>query len=124
MNDTSELPEVKVEPVPEPAPKRKRDKPVRPAKRPLLLRLFGISLWGAVKLVLVCILVGFIVLASQFDPRAPGVDPGAAIVNVVRSMVAAAGWMARNFWKPALAGATVVMPIWILWRLLSLPFRK
>nr|WP_233350943.1 DUF6460 domain-containing protein [Hyphomonas sp. ND6WE1B] len=30
----------------------------------------------------------------------------------------------RNFWKPALAGATIVLPLWILWRLVSLPFRK
>ncbi|MEL7453738.1 MAG: hypothetical protein AAGJ50_10250, partial [Pseudomonadota bacterium] len=40
----------------------------KPPKRALLLRLFGLSLWGAIKLTLVCILVGFVMLAMQLDP--------------------------------------------------------
>lgn len=95
-----------------------------PAKRSLLRRLFGISLWGAFKLVLICVFVGFIVLASQFDPRDPQVNVAAASVNIAKQAWAAAGWAVVNFWKPAATGATVVMPIWILWRLVSLPFRK
>jgi len=96
----------------------------KPAKRSVLLRLFGIKPWGAIKLTLICIFVGFIVLASQFDPRDPQVDVAAATWNIAQQAWSAAGWAAVNFWKPAVTGATVVLPIWILWRVVSLPFRK
>ena len=71
----SELPEVTVEPVPEPLPPRA---PVKAPPRSLLARLFGISVWGSLKLLGLCILVGFFVLASQFNPSNPDVDMGAA----------------------------------------------
>lgn len=93
-------------------------------KSSLLRRLFGIKIWGAIKLVIICIFVGFIVLASQFDPRDPQVDVAAASWNIAKQAWAAAGWAVVNFWKPAVTGATVVLPIWLIWRLVSLPFRK
>lgn len=113
---------------PEPPAKIKKAKATPPfaadEKRPLLRRLFGIGIWGAVKLIAICILVGFFVMAANFDPRAPDADVPAAMAAIFKQTVAAAGWAARNFWKPALAGATIVLPIWVLWRLVSLPFRK
>jgi len=96
----------------------------KPAKRNILLRLFGIGPWSAFKLLVVCIFVGFIVLASQFDPASPTFNAAQATTNVAKQAWAALGWAARNFWKPALAGASVVLPVWVLWRLVSLPFRK
>ena len=90
----------------------------------MLRRLFGIKVWGAIKLVVICIFVGFIVLASQFDPTDPQVDVAAASWNIAKQAWAAAGWAAVNFWKPAVTGATVVLPIWLIWRLVTLPFRK
>ena len=99
-------------------------KPPASAKRSLLRRLFGIKIWGAIKLVIICIFVGFIVLASQFDPRDPQVDVAAASWNIAKQAWATAGWAVMNFWKPAVTGATVVLPIWLIWRLVSLPFRK
>lgn len=121
---SSELPEVKVEPIPEAPPPRAGRTPAPDRPRPVLARLFGISVWGSLKLLALCILVGFFVLASQFDPTRPDVDAGAAIANVAQTAFSALGWAVRNFWKPALAGAAIVMPVWILWRLVSLPFRK
>lgn len=93
-------------------------------KRHVLLRLLGISLWGWVKLALLCILVGFFVMASEFDPSSPDVNVMGAIQRFLQSVGSLAGWAARNFWKPAIAGATIVLPIWLVWRLVSLPFRK
>lgn len=93
-------------------------------KRHVLLRLLGISVWGWVKLALLCILVGFFVMASEFDPSSPDVNVMGAIRRFLQSVGSLAGWAARNFWKPALAGATIVLPIWLVWRLVSLPFRK
>jgi hypothetical protein len=93
-------------------------------RRPLLRRLFGLSLWGGIKLVLLCILTGFIVIAANFDPRAPSFNPFETLGGIFRQAFAALGWALRNFWQPALIGATVVLPAWVLWRLVSLPFRK
>lgn len=95
-----------------------------PEKRSLLRRLFGIGIWGSIKLIALCILIGFFVMAANFDPRAPDADVPAAMAAIFKQTIAAAGWAARNFWKPALAGATIVLPLWVLWRLISLPFRK
>jgi len=93
-------------------------------KRHILLRLFGISPWGWLKLILLCILVGFLVMASEFDPASPDVNMMGAVQSFLASLGGLASWAARNFWKPAIAGATIVLPIWVLWRAISLPFRK
>ncbi|KCZ85497.1 hypothetical protein HAD_07430 [Hyphomonas adhaerens MHS-3] len=100
------------------------DKTGKPPKRPLLRRLFGISFWGGVKLTGLCILVGFFVMAANFNPAAQDANIPAALAAIAKQTLAAAGWAVRNFWKPALAGATIVVPLWVLWRLISLPFRK
>ena len=110
-------------PPPGPAPKVKA-KPEKLPPRSVLLRLFGIGPWGVLKLLGLCILVGFVVLAANFNPSSPDVNIPEAIASIARQALAAAGWAVRNFWKPALAGAGIVLPIWILWRLVSLPFRK
>jgi hypothetical protein len=93
-------------------------------RRHIMLRLFGIKLFGWVRLVLLCLLVGFFVLAAEFDPASPNVDVMSALGNFLNTAFSAAKWAIVNFWKPTLAGASIVMPIWFLWRVLSLPFRK
>lgn len=115
--------EIVIEPPATPVKHRKRRKE-KPPRRPLLRRLFGISIWGLLKLAFLCILVGFFVLASQFDPRSPSFDAPSAFAAIAREAWVAAGWAVTHFWKPALAGATVVLPIWTLWRLVTLPFRR
>ncbi len=103
-------------------PARRKREPVE--KRPLLVRLFAISPWGVFKLILVCILVGAVVMAANFDPRSPDVDMGNMVGALARDAWNATVWAVRNFWRPALAGAGIVLPVWVLWRLISLPFRK
>ena len=93
-------------------------------RRHILIRLLGISPWGWIKLILLCILVGFLVMASDFDPASPDVDMMSALQRFLASVGGLASWAARNFWQPALAGATIVLPIWLVWRAVSLPFRK
>lgn len=109
-------------PPPEPAPEPQPAPPAAP--RPLLVRLFGISVWGGVKLTGLCILVGFFVMAASFDPRHPDFNIARALGAILRQALSAFGWMIRNFWQPALAGALVVLPVWVIWRVISLPFRK
>ncbi len=99
-------------------------RPGKPPKRPVLQRLFGISLWGAFKLVVTCVLVGFFLLALEFDPVGDDGNVVGALGELLRNLFGAAVWAAKNFWKPLLAGASIVLPLWVLWRLVSLPFRK
>ena len=63
-------------------------------------------------------------MASEFDPASPDVNMTEAVQNFLASLGGLVSWTVRNFWKPALAGATIVLPIWVLWRAISLPFRK
>ncbi len=112
--------EVRIEPVEDKPGKARQAK----VKRHILLRLFGIRPFGWVKLALLCVLVGFLVMASEFDPASPNVNVMGAVGNFLSSAFATVRWAALNFWKPALAGAGIVMPIWLLWRLATLPFRK
>lgn len=93
-------------------------------KRALLLRLFGIGIWSTIKLAILCIIVGFVLLTMQFDPASPSFDASQAIGKFLQNAIATGKWAATNFWKPALTGAGLVLPIWILWRLISLPFRR
>lgn len=95
-----------------------------PQKRPLLKRLFGISIWGGLKLLGLCILTGFFVMAANFDPGNPDFNLAEALRAILRQSFAALGWAIGNFWQPALAGALVVLPVWVLWRVISLPWRK
>ncbi len=107
------------------APRARRKRAREPAaRRPLLVRLLSISPWGALKLTFLCILVGAVVMASQFDPRSPEIDVATVAGSLARDAWNAAVWSVRNFWRPALAGAGIVLPLWILWRLISLPFRR
>lgn len=99
-------------------------KKVRAEKRPILRRLFGISVWGGVKLFITCVVVGFFLLALEFDPVAQDVNVLGALGDLVKNLFGAALWALKNFWQPLLAGASIVLPLWVLWRLASLPFRK
>lgn len=123
-----ETPKIKPTPIVEESPARKwwqiwKPRPKKP-KRALLLRLFGIGIWGMIKLIILCILVGFIMLTMQFDPTSPSFDAMQTLGIFFENALATAKWTITNFWKPALTGASLVLPIWVLWRLISLPFRR
>ena len=111
--------DLETDPVPQPA----QTKP-KAVRRHVLIRLFGISVWGWFKLTLLCILVGFFVMVAQYEPEKANISVVEALGRFLRSVLAMTGWAAQNFWQPALAGASVVLPIWVLWRVISLPFRK
>ncbi|MEM1105967.1 MAG: hypothetical protein AAGH87_06215 [Pseudomonadota bacterium] len=99
-------------------------KPAKAPKRPLLVRIFGLSIWGAVKLLLVCILVGGFVMAWQGAQTAAEDSLTGAAGEAAQRLWQGAVWAAQNFWRPALYGAGVVVPFWVLWRVVTLPFRR
>ena len=137
----SEAPVIDIEPekgVPEPEAGGKADdqksskawwqvwkrRAARPPRRSVLVRLFGIGFWGWVRLVLLCISVGFIMLTMQFDAESPEFGAVQTVRVFFQNFVGALSWTIQNSWKPGLLGAGIVLPVWGLWRLVSLPFRR
>jgi hypothetical protein len=97
--------------------------PAAPPK-PFLARAFSLALGQALRLLAISTLTGFFVLAFDFGATGATFDIGGAVTAIVHRALTAIGWALESFWKPALAGALVVVPVWALWRLVRMPFRK
>jgi hypothetical protein len=82
------------------------------------------TLGQALRLLGLSTLTGFFVLAFDFAPTGTTFDLGGAVTAIFSRAFTAIGWAFDSFWKPAFAGAVVVLPIWALWRLVRAPFRK
>lgn len=100
------------------------DKKKSQAKRPLLARLFAISFWGAARLVIISLVVGIIQRVGWANRSDTGFDAVGAIAMIWENTFKGILWILQHGWKPTLIGATIVLPLWIIWRLVSLPFRK
>jgi hypothetical protein len=107
------MPEQAVTPLAEPQP-----------QKPWYVRAFSLTIGQALRLLLISTLTGFFVLAFDFAPGAATFDIGGAFTAIIHRAFTAIGWALESFWKPALAGALVVVPVWAIWRLIRLPFRK
>jgi hypothetical protein len=88
------------------------------------VRTFSLSVGQALRLLGISTLVGFFVLAFDFAPTGTTFDLGGAFTAIIHRAFTAIGWAFDSFWKPALAGAVFVLPVWALWRLVRAPFRK
>lgn len=97
--------------------------PAAPPK-PFLLRAFSLTPGQALRLLAISTLTGFFVLAFDFGAAGATFDVGGAFSAIVHRALTAIGWALESFWKPALAGALVVVPLWALWRLVRMPFKK
>jgi len=98
--------------------------PAPAVQKPFLVRTFSLSVGQALRLLGISTLVGFFVLALDFAPTGATFDLGGAFTAIIHRAFTAIGWAFDSFWKPALAGAVVVLPVWALWRLVRAPFRK
>ncbi len=98
--------------------------PAPAVQKPFLVRTFRLSVGQALRLLGISTLVGFFVLAFDFAPTGTTFDLGGAFTAIIHRAFTAIGWAFDSFWKPALAGAVVVLPVWALWRLVRAPFRK
>ena len=97
--------------------------PAAPPK-PFLARAFSLTPGQALRLLAISTLTGFFVLAFDFGAAGATFDVGGAFSAIVHRALTAIGWALESFWKPALAGALVVVPLWALWRLVRMPFKK
>lgn len=111
-------------PAPEPGSPPAPEARLVPEAKPFIVRAFSLSVGQALRLLLISTLTGFFVLAFDFAPGATTFDIGGAFTAILHRAFTAIGWALESFWKPALAGAVVVLPIWAIWRLIRLPFRK
>lgn len=98
--------------------------PPHETPRPWYIRAFRLTPGQAVRLVILSTLAGFFVLAFDYSPTGASFNAGGAFTAILHRAFTAIGWAFESFWKPALAGLIVVVPLWILWRLATLPFRK
>lgn len=125
VSDTDAPPDADAGAAPNPA------KPIKPAKklnreraRPMWLRLIAIGPGGFLNLVLWCVIAG---LVMRFTGLSPWTGPQSAAEtadSMWRQGLDALGWAVKMGWKPALTGATVILPVWLGWRVITLPFRR
>ncbi|MDP1553860.1 MAG: hypothetical protein Q8L84_00255 [Hyphomonas sp.] len=120
---TETPPEVPVSP-PAPEPYAAPAADTKPEPKPFIVRAFSLSVGQALRLLLFSTLAGFFVLAFDYAPGGATFNIGGAFTAIVHRALTAIGWALESFWKPALAGAVVVLPVWAIWRLIRLPFRK
>lgn len=106
-------------PAPDPAPPAEAAEP-----KSFLVRTFSLSLGQALRLLFLSTLAGFFVLAFDYAPTGTTFNVGGAFTAIVHRALTAIGWAFESFWKPALAGLVIVLPVWALWRLIRAPFRK
>lgn len=87
-------------------------------------RLFDIGWGGWLHLAALCVLAGVLIRAAGVNPFDRTFTWSGALQDLGAALVSLAGWVIANGWLPLLTGALVVIPLWLLWRLLSLPFRR
>ena len=97
---------------------------VRSEPRPFWVRLLSLRVGQAMNLLLWCVLAGVIMQLTGFNLLHTHLTAGETAGNLWQQGFAALGWMIGMGWKPALLGATLVIPIWLVWRLLTFPFRR
>ena len=95
-----------------------------PSRRSFAAKMFHVTPWGWIKLAGLCLAVGAVLQASGVNPFEPGFTLSGAAGSLGRALINTALWALTNGWAPALIGAAIVLPLWLLWRLLSVPFRR
>jgi hypothetical protein len=92
--------------------------------RTLQSKLFGIGPSGYFQLAVLCIAVGAVFEAGGLNPFDPGFTVQGAFGGLANGALNVLGWVIQAGWKPMLIGAAVTLPIWLVWRVLSVPFRR
>ena len=91
--------------------------------RSLKSKLFGIAPSGYVQLALLSVGVGAIIQSGGLNPSVPGFTWQTALSSIANGAMSVFSWVLQAGWQPLLLGAVVVVPVWLAWRLLSVPFR-
>jgi hypothetical protein len=95
-----------------------------PKERTFVARMLGVGVMGWVQLLIVCVAVGAVAETSGINPFAPNFSLGGAATAAATASLNVLGWAMTNGWRPLLTGAIVVLPVWLVWRLVSSSFRR
>lgn len=95
-----------------------------PHQRTIREKMFDITVWGWIKLAGLCLAVGAVLRIANVNPFSSGFTVGGSVASLAKALGDIVAWAVVYGWLPALLGVIVVMPIWLLWRLLSVPFRR
>lgn len=87
-------------------------------------KMFGVGWAGYVQLVLLCVGVGAVFQAGGINPFDPGFTWAGAVDAAGKGVVTVVSWAFGNGWQPFLVGLMAVAPVWLAWRLLTIPFRR
>jgi len=93
-------------------------------QRSLQRRLFSVGLLQIAGLTAVSVVLGLFLLSLNFDPNSDGLNLRGAVWSVIQGIFQSVLWLVGTLGKPFLAGAAIVVPSFLMWRLASLPFRK
>jgi hypothetical protein len=94
-----------------------------PLPRSLSDKMFGISFWGWVRLGVLCLTAGAIFEAGGFNPFAPAFTWSSVPAELLQGVINVFTWSVGTAWRPLLLGAVAIIPIWLVWRLITVPFR-
>ena len=94
-----------------------------PPPRTLRSKLFGIGFSGYFQLVVICIVAGAILQAGGVDFFSPRFSLSGLAGSLFNGAMKVLGWALERGWQPLLAGGIIVVPLWLFWRLLTVPFR-
>lgn len=94
-----------------------------PLPRSFQDKMLGVGFWGWARLGLLCLVAGAILEAGGVNPFAAGFTWGAVPAALGQGVINVFTWSVGTAWRPLLFGAIAIIPIWLVWRLLTVPFR-
>ena len=97
---------------------QRSEKPAAPVKRGFVQRLLAVRPSDIATLVILCIVAGLVLAALRVDPAGLWVDffwPLAAAWGRRSTIIASSAEYALRY---VLLGAVLVVPIWLVWRLI------
>lgn len=87
-------------------------------------KLLGIGIVGWLRLLAICVLAGVVLQASGINPFDPEFTWQGGLGALWQGTLSVLAWSVNNGWRPLLAGALVILPVWFVFRLVTVPFRK
>ncbi len=107
-----------------PAHDNRVTEPLELEPRSFASKLLGVGIFGWLRLFAICILVGVVLQASGINPFDQEFTWQGGLSALGQGALSVLSWSVTNGWRPALAGAIVILPVWLLYRLVTTPFRR
>ena len=103
---------------------KKKPQAAERQRRPVWMRLLSLRIGELFNLIVWCVLAGIFMRFTGLGPfmqQQTGIERANDMWGQFLSGLSTAVSLG---WKPALTGASIILPIWLCWRFLTLPFRR